>query len=218
MNPRMRDYMMNENRRMMNGNRGMRDGRNPYGSRGGYVTTRRPGRRDRAERDYADYERGNRQGRDYADYERGRQGRDYADYERDYGYDDYYMPDSRYYSEYDDRNYQSYPDSNSGTLSGAEIENWKHELCEHLEKNECEMLSDAKIIKRAKEVGVKFDNFTEEELCLTTVIMFSDYGKTLGKANIDLYIKLAGDFLNDPDARVKYGEKLAVYHDHIADV
>ena len=195
MNPRMRDYMMNENRRMMNDNRGMRDGRNPYGSRGGYVTTRRPGRRDRAERDYADYERGNRQGRDYADYERGRQGRDYCRLRK--GLTDMMIIICLIAVIIPNMMTETISLILIAILERSRVQKSRTgntNFVNILEKNECEMLSDAKIIKRAKEVGVKFDNFTEEELCLTTVIMFSDYGKTLGKANIDLYIKLAGDF------------------------
>ena len=78
-NSRLRDYLMR------------RDGRNPYGSRGGYVVSSRRGRRDRGmdygydERDYrgGDYEYDSRRGdrayneQDYArnrrDYERGGQ-------------------------------------------------------------------------------------------------------------------------------------------------
>lgn len=81
---------------------GRGDGRNPYGSRGGYVTSRRP-RRDRDMEDYGeDYARGGRGGRggrrgggrggrDYADYDMERGGRDYGDYDmrrRDYGDDE----------------------------------------------------------------------------------------------------------------------------------
>lgn len=77
--------------------RGRRDMRNPYGSRGGYVSSRRP-RRDRAMGDYGydfprnpeqDFARGGmrRGGRDYADY--NDYGMDYADYEHDMRGGDY---------------------------------------------------------------------------------------------------------------------------------
>lgn len=43
----------------------------------------------------------------------------------------------------------------------------------------------------------------------------TDYKNTLGKGNVDIYIRLAKDFLCDEDASVKYGEKLAVYYEDI---
>lgn len=208
MNPRMRDYLMRRDRRMTP------DERNPYGSRGGYVSSSRPDRR--YDRDYG-YEgcyegefRGmsrrderfddERRPRDYGDYRGGREDYGYPQY-HDYGYRDY-----------------NYPDYGGGYLSNEEIKHWKHKLYEEIDKGEREMLSDEKILKRAKEMGVHYDNFSEEELIVTTLMMFTDYCKTLGKANIDMYIKLAKDFLDDKDANVKYSEKLTAYYDHIVNV
>lgn len=82
MNRFARDYMM------------MRDSRNPYGSRGGYVVSGRGRGRDRAmhedmmrgrgrSRSY-DYTYGSgmaRVGNDYAEYNRGQNNRDYAEYD-----------------------------------------------------------------------------------------------------------------------------------------
>lgn len=85
--------------------RRMRDGRNPYGSAGGYISRTRPRGRDRASEDMA---RGRGRGRDYnmeQDYARngrmmsGNRGNDYAydndyaeygrgQYNRDYAYND----------------------------------------------------------------------------------------------------------------------------------
>lgn len=39
-----------------------------------------------------------------------------------------------------------------------------------------------------------------------------------GKANTDMYLKMAKDFLEDKDAGVKFGEKLAAYYDNIVNV
>ena len=104
MNRFVKDMLMSQSRRS-----GGRDERNPYGSRGGYVSSRRPRGRDRdmedygmpkgdyrrggmpPMRDYDDYDmRGDMRGRDYADYEmQDMRGRDYADYGMDYGMRDY---------------------------------------------------------------------------------------------------------------------------------
>ena len=90
MNGRMNDYM--NNRRMRydstdynnDMNRGGRDGRNPYGSRGGYVTNRRP-RRDRAYNDRGYYEGTFRGNSDRTSYDQRYNdmrdmGSDYGDY------------------------------------------------------------------------------------------------------------------------------------------
>lgn len=196
MNRRMRDYM---DRRMMNdrgrgdmydrGGEDMRDmrgdGRNPYGSRGGYVTSRRPRGRDRGYEDGGYYE-GNFRGttRDYA-------GRDYDDY-NDYG---------DYAAEH--------------VLSPAEIKEWKRDLMANVNDSSKMMLADENIMKKAKSMGIKFDKYTEDELILTTIMMFTDHWKTGGKGNVDMYIKLADDWLCDEDTAVCGGEKLATYYDAI---
>lgn len=183
MDRRMRDYMA------MRG-MGGRDGRNPYGSRGGYVTNRRP---DRG-MDREDYRRGGDRdrGMDHGwDYRGEMDFDDYADYRQDYG---------------------------GGYLNRDELEHWEHKLMEELDKSERDAMSREKIIKRAKDLGIKFEEFTEDELAVATLVMYTDYCRTLGKASIDMYVKLAKDFLEDKDAGVRYGEKLAAYFDHIVNV
>lgn len=223
MNTRARDYMMRRGGDM----------RNPYGSKGGYVSQNRP-RRDRAMYDRNSYYEGEMEFKgmsDHAmsgDYARGR--RDYGDYNndyarnrRDYGYydDDYAMNgyETRRHNDYGyDYHYMPYPDYASGNLSHEELHHWKKKLTAEMEKGECEMLSDEKIMKRAKEMGIKFDEFSEEEFAVTVLALYTDYCKTLGKANTDMYLKMAKDFLEDKDAGVRFGEKLAAYYDNIVNV
>lgn len=239
MNNRMRDYMMR---------RGgdMRDMRNPYGSQGGYVSSRRPGR-DRAMNDRNSYYAGEFYGMSdnamSGDFARGRRdygndyGNDFARDRRDYDmgdtrdmrrrdYDmndmrgrDYDMRRDRDYGDYrGDYDYMPYPDYASGNLSREELHHWKKKLYGEMEKSECEMMSEEKILKRAKEMGIKFEEFSEDEYVIAVLAMYTDYCKTLGKANLEMYLKLAKDFLEDKDAGVKYGEKLAAYYDNIVNV
>ena len=70
---------------------------------------------------------------------------------------------------------------------------------------------------KAQEMGIKFDKFNQEEFYLTALMMYTDYCKTLGTANMDIYLRLAKDWLEDDDVSVKGGEKLAVYHDCIVE-
>lgn len=267
MDRRMKDYMMT---RGMGG----RDRRNPYGSRGGYVTNRRP---DRG-MDRGDYRRGEDRGMDREDYRRGmdrgdyRKGEDRGGYRRQRDHDNYREDMNRDYAgmgdfghggwyegefrgmtrDHDmmdgrrgggrdrgmdrgedyrrDRDYGDYADYGQdygqdyeqdyggGYLNRDELEHWEHKLMEELDKSEKDSMSREKIIKRAKDLGIKFDEYTEDELAVATLVMYTDYCKTLGKASIDMYVKLAKDFLEDKDAGVRYGEKLAAYFDHIVNV
>lgn len=208
MDRRMRDYMA------MRGMRG-RDGRNPYGSRGGYVTKTRPDRNE----DYArgmDRNMDRRMWRDYGHggYYEGEFRGTTGDHRR-YGMDREYMSNMDYD---DDDNYGAYHDYGGGFLSPEELKHWEKKLQKELDKGERDMMSREKVLKRAEDMGVKFDEYTEDELVVATLMMYTDYCSTIGKASLDMYIKLAKDFLEDEDAGVQYGEKLAAYYDHIANV
>lgn len=254
MNSYMRDYLMR---------RRMTDGRNPYGSEGGYVVSRRARGDRRMGRDYAydypnrygdsenqrlnsqreeDYARGRgydghyepieimgrfngyyggaedyARGRDYnygEDYARGR-GRDYNygnDYARgrDYGYMPYppYMMDYGYGRDY----------AQGGEyLSDKDLKMWADKLMRDVEDKDKQFLSRENIRKRADEMGIKFDKYSFEEFYVVVLMKYTDHCKTLGTANMDIYLKLAKDFFEDDDAAVKYGEKLALYYDHIVE-
>lgn len=245
----MRD--MARNRRMS------RDGRNPYGSRGGYVVRTKP-RRDRASEmpreEYYDRNRGM--------YDYGIRNSEYhTGYDSDYGTGEYNTRDSVYnrelYGYYGDtpfeikRSYpmqdremnysgrgksrnremdyaRDYPQSGRDygydyrmdygeetKLSKDELEEWCEELTEELDNREKEMLKKDKIMKRAEEMGIKFDHFKPEEYYTTVLMLYTDYKKTLGAASIDIYLKLAKDWLMDDDVEMKHGEKLAAYYDNV---
>lgn len=235
----MRDYLMR---------RRMTDGRNPYGSRGGYVTSRSPRGDRRMGRDYAsDPERFNNQrGEDYA---RGRQyepieimgrfngyyggeedyayngreqdynyredynhGMDYnyqSDYARGRGRDYGHMPYSPYMMDYGyGRDY-----AQSGEyLSDKDLKMWTDKLMRDVEEKDKQFLSRENIRKRADEMGIKFDKYSFEEFYVTVLMKYTDHCKTLGTANMDIYLKLAKDFFEDPDTALRYGEKLAAYY------
>lgn len=125
---------------------------------------------------------------DYAGRRMGR--RDYNRYGRDYGSDEDYLEDE-------------------------ELMEWSRELLREVEEKDKAFLTRENITKRAKEMGITFDDFTEDELVVATLMVYTDYSKTLGTGNMDLYIRLAKDWLCDEDAEVQYGEKLAVYYDEI---
>lgn len=232
MNSYMRDYLMR---------RRMTDGRNPYGSEGGYVVSRRARGDRRMGRDYAyDYpnrygdsenQRLNNQreesymrGREYdghyepieimgrfngyyggaEDYARGMREQDY-NYGRDYGYMPYppYMMDYGYSRDY----------AQGGEyLSDKDLKMWADKLMRDVEEKDKQFLSRENIRKRADEMGIKFDKYSFEEFYVVVLMKYTDHCKTLGTANMDIYLKLAKDFFEDPDTALRYGEKLAAYY------
>ena len=283
---------MRRDRRMM------RDGRNPYGSRGGYISSSRP-RGDRAssgrgrsmgrgrdgytgdladplynerkriveesmgqypihsDYEYAtDYDKasgrggnrgGNRSGGRGRDNDMGygrninymgrygntpfemRSMEDYQDYE-DYGEYDYEMDYAGYDMNYDMDYEMDYARGGRGGrgrgrdrrdygedegLEKEELSRWTMKLKSKLEPKDKEMFSKEKVINKAKQMGIDFEEFSEEELYLTTLMMYTDYNRTLGAANLDIYMKLAKDWLMDDDVEARGSEKLAKYYEEI---
>ena len=244
-------------------NKARRDGRNPYGSRGGYVDSRRDYNDYRG--DYNDYRR------DYNDYNDYRNGSDY-DYRSDYDYADHdYQQDmdmrSRGYDQRMDagypgysrgyvghygntpfevmqsgqynphmmgghdfrqnesdwnnnrRDYGDYRDYNDyhsqKRLGRQEVEKWSQKLMQKIDEKDKEMFRKEKIVKKAEELGIKFDEFNPDELYTAVLMVYTDYCKTMGNANPDLYVRIAKDWLMDDDAAYQGGEKLSAYYHHI---
>ena len=112
---------------------------------------------------------------------------------------------------------RDYGDYSHGGLSHEELEKWKKSLHKELEDHDKEVMKMEKVIKRANDMRIEFDKFTEEEFYITVLMLYTDYKDTLGKGNVEVYIKLAKDFLCDEDAAVQYGEKLAKYYEEIVE-
>ena len=181
----------------------MTDGRNPYGSRGGYV---RSDRRSDYEDDYA--MRGNRDRRDYEyDYARGRR-RDYATY------NDRRMRDYDYEEDYRRRDY-----GKPEMFSHKDIETWKSMM-----KNEDGTRGEhfrAEQVKHAcQQAGIDCEEFGEDIFCLAMNMMYSDYCKVAKKYGVDIpeyYADLAKAFLRDKDFDGKPEEKLYLYYKTIVE-
>ncbi|MBQ2871641.1 hypothetical protein IJE86_08065 [bacterium] len=142
-------------------------------------------------------------GEPQADYGRGR------DYGYDYGYD---MRGGRYDYGYD------YAGDYGETLSEQELEEWKKKLMQEVEDKDRQFFTKEHIGQKAKQMGVQMKDYTEEELVVATAMVYTDYCKTAKKYignNMDFFIELARDWLEDKDSAVKGGEKLAIYYDCI---
>lgn len=143
MNRYLRDRMIGRDRARRDSRR---DGRNPYGSRGGYVRDSRRG-------DYGDY-RDRDYDRDYRDRGRDRD-RDYGDYRRDRDYDDFNDMD---YAEMD----EEYKE---------ELEEW----CKELKKQVRNPIPKSEILGKADQMGVRFDKYDEKEFLTTVMMLMTDF-------------------------------------------
>lgn len=203
------------------------DGRNPYGSRGGYVTSRRPrSRRDmgrdepyrsrplhrRPERGgrYDDMPRSPDYGEMGRDVERDRQYRrsEYRGSRRpmsdDYGYDRPYYYEDDYGWDYGEE-----------VLSSRDLDEWSHDLMDELDGDEKELFRKDRVLQRAKEMGIEFAEFSEMEFYVAFLMCYTDFKKTIGKGNMEYALSLAKEWLCDKDLDVNGSEKLALYYDYI---
>lgn len=185
-------------------NRSMRDGRNPYGSAGGYV------------RDY----RGN-------DYAMG-YGNDYSERNREYDYrenSDYRMQDYARGNQYNgqrDRNndYAMYgygmiqPMYNDYRMDYDHMEKEYHEelkkWIEKLQKKDNRIrVNKEQIMRQAKNMNVRFEDYTEEEFYAVYLMMIADYPNVTNDYNV--YLSMAKNWLEDDDVKVKGSDKLCTY-------
>lgn len=167
--------------------RGRRDYRNPYGSRGGYVSSSRSGRRDNMkpnmmnyyEDPYMEYDTPYMQGRQDYGYNR--------DYNRDYNSDygrDYKHMDKEYHEE---------------------LKEW----AEKLKRKDKFSMPYEQVIQQAESLGVRFREYDELEYYITYLMLVSDYGDLINDPTIML--KMAKAFLEDDDIKVSPSEKLCIY-------
>ena len=184
-----------------------RDGRNPYGSRGGYVTARR-GTRDR---------RSNTMG--YREYNDRPYGRNIASEEYGTSYNHMQQPREHtrgmeFYGAMQpmtpmyDGNYPYYDYS-----SGKEDEDYKEDLkewCSKLKKYDKFNLPKEEVLNQARTMGLKFNDYDEEEFLTTYYMLMSDYRADMLN-NPQIYVIMARDFLEDEDSELKGGEKLCTY-------
>lgn len=188
----MRDRTSRRSERMRDreNRRDMRDMRNPYGSRGGYVNSNRRGR-DRGYENTYDFNMDYRN--DYRnDYQN--------DYEEDYR-NDYRMgrKDMRY------DNNMDYADEETKETYHEDLKKW----IKKLKKKDIFGMSEDEIINQAKQMGVKFEDFDEEEFIAVYFMLVSDY-KQVSNAP-QTYLVMAKEWLEDDDIAVSPSEKLCIY-------
>lgn len=223
----------------------LRDGRNPYGSRGGYVVSRDPRhRRDRGMEDepYMD---------SYYERDRGRYNREYEQYpyeemRGDFEYTRQYHDGNRPYDmrgdyrnygdDYDDEDYRGrrrnsrgqymsdrrgrsdYGDDEDFKLSKREIIKWGKNL-ENADGSRGAHFEEEQIEQMAMQMGIDPKEFGDGVLCMAVNMTYSDYcgvAKKYGVDRLDYYIDSAKAFLKDKDFDGDGAEKLFLYYKCIA--
>lgn len=130
---------------------------------------------------------------------------------RDYGYDEYeedYM-DEPDYEEYD------YHNEKPMRLTKRDMYYWKNNLI-NADGSKGEHFKYEQIRRVANEMGIRFHDYDEKELCLTANMLYSDYCDVLRTVvspdkELHIYVALAKAFLEDEDAP-EGSEKLALYY------
>lgn len=116
-----------------------------------------------------------------------------------------------------DRGYDDYGDYGEG-LTKEELHHWKMKLMKEVDEKDKSFFEISNIMPKAKQMGAEMKDYSEEELCLVTLMAYTDYCDTIKKYvgnNMDIYVGLAKDWLEDKDSELKGSERLAVYHDCI---
>ena len=197
----------------------MQDGRNPYGSRGGYV---RSDRRNDYGEDYARRDRGyeDMRGRDYAENQ--------MDYNRVHGdYRSYDMGDmARGYDRRDRNedyaNYHDYRRRDYGKpemFSHKDMETWKS-MMKNEDGTRGVHFREEQVKRACEQAGIDCEEFGEDVFCLAMNMMYSDYCKVAKKYGVDrpeYYADLAKAFLRDKDFDGKPEEKLYLYYKAIVE-
>ena len=185
---------------------------------------RRRMREDRRSRrrDYNSYGFGNDYHYDYPEYDsrydyRGNEERKNQRMGRDHEYGREHSMDYHYYDPYMTRDYRGRRDykAEEDYLTDEELMEWSKKLMRDIPEKDRPYFTKDNMERKANEMGIGFNDFTFSELYVATLMQYTDYSKTLGTGNMDLYVRMAKDWLCDEDSELQYGEKLAAYYDEI---
>lgn len=108
---------------------------------------------------------------------------------------------------------QDYRRGRDGHMEDAEKEYREdlREWCKKLKKHDRFNMHKEDIIQQARQMGIKFDKFDEEEFLCTYYMMMSDYKMEMLNSP-QAFMVMAKDFLEDDDAERQGSEKLCTYY------
>jgi hypothetical protein len=216
-------------KRMLSDRMRNKDGRNPYGSKGGYVDSNYDSR---------GYKNMNMSSQDgwYDDIRRfpNMYNLEYPDREYEEGYEERLAKqrekDSR---RYEDQNNDMYSRKYNGInndmssrrygtfdyetedghfekLTSKDIKKW-NKMLENADGTRGPKFEQDKVKQVAQMLGVKMEDYDIETLTMATNMLYSDYCKILGN-DLAVYVKMARAFLEDDDFDGEPAEKLMLYY------
>lgn len=199
--------------------------------------------RDRNDRRGGDYRGRDYRKRDYEDEDYMRDREDYRDSDyRDHDYRgriEYYgeherdnrrgvrdtrrygMGERNYGRDYNDREYEDYGEKGGEMkLSRSDMKKWKHNL-KNADGSDGEHFTAEHIHEVANQVGARFEEYDEKDLCMAANMLYSDLCEALHsliprEKEAMIYAKMARYWLEDEDGP-SGSEKLALYYYCIVD-
>lgn len=185
------------------------------------------GRRDRGRYDdevYMDEYPRRRRDSMYEEREEPRGGKGYERGGQSYRPDRNYQRDMRYddYDDYHDFEYNYDMHDQPLELKPEDIRKWEKDV-KNADGSRGAKFSRDQVIPIARQLGIQFDKFTEDEFLMAVNMMYSDYCTALQDASFpnymrpEPYIHMAKAFLCDKDFDGKPYEKLAIYYYEISE-
>ena len=159
--------------------------------------------------------RDNRDSRDYREsMVRHGRGHDYND-----GYEDGYSDGRRGVKgtgPYGRRDYADGTHESPLRLSKEDLREWKQALA-NADGTHGPHYDMSQIMSIADKLGIKFDEFSEAEFCMTVNMLYSDYCHTIKKfvsqeRTLEFLACLAKDFLDDEDGPEPWTKLMLYYH------
>ena len=124
-----------------------------------------------------------------------------------------------YYPEHSDYRHNMRHDYHSSDyrLSDDELMEWSKDLYEMVDPKDKYYFTKENFDRKMRDMGMESSYYSMPELYTASLMCYTDYGRSLGTNNLDLYMRMGKDFLCDEDAELQYGEKLAAYYDNIVE-
>jgi hypothetical protein len=119
------------------------------------------------------------------------------------------MRDGHYMRDY------GYDYASSEKLSEEDLKEWYETLCEEVPEQFKSLYKKEHIEQVAKQMNIKFEKFEPMELVVTTVMIATDYPKSVGFADVNRNVAMAKEWLEDKDSNLKGAEKLSAYYDNV---
>ncbi len=101
-------------------------------------------------------------------------------------------------------------------LKKKDFAKWERQL-ENTDGTRGKHFDMQQITRTAEQLGIKFKEYDEKELCMAVNMLYSDYAEALKSVvppdrELITYVKLGQAWLEDPDSPVEGSEKLALYY------